>query len=161
MSRKVLTRIEEQMCVCVCGLTVDVQTRGAGHDPGFVLGGHRVPASVFLQGWLDDHTQVATVVLVHAGKEQGPVREQRAEGGGGPISKHLPDSVCVLSQALVLPFPEDLRVGNPGDATLQAHGVTLGHAGVLQLLHEHRHLVHLFGCRGGGGGEEHVNQCFT
>lgn len=146
--------------MCVCGLTVDVQTRGAGHDPGFVLGGHRVPASVLLQGRLDDHTQVATVVLVHAGKEQGPVREQSINSGGWGvgISKHLPDSVCVLSQALVLPFPEDLRVGNPGDAALQAHGVTLGHAGVLQLLHEHRHLVHLFGCW--GGVEERMNECF-
>lgn len=61
------------VCVCVCvtfrvQLTVDVEARGAGHDAGFVLGRHGVPARVFLHGRLDDHAQVATVVLVHAGK---------------------------------------------------------------------------------------------
>lgn len=91
------------------------------------------------------------------GKNRVQLENRGGKEGGGRISKQrLPDSVCVLSQALVLPFPEDLWVGNPGDATLQAHGVTLGHAGVLQLLHEHRHLVHLFGCE---GGEERVNEC--
>lgn len=73
-----------------------------------------------------------------------PVGKQSIKDGR--ISRCLPDSVCVLSQALVLPFPEDLRVGNPRDATLQPHRMALGHAAVLQLLHEHRHLVHLFGC---------------
>lgn len=54
-------------------LTVDVEARSAGNDAGFILGRHRVPASVFLQSWLDDHAQVATVVLVHAGKQEGPL----------------------------------------------------------------------------------------
>lgn len=67
----------------------------------------------------------------------------------------VPDSVCVVSERLVLPFPEDLRVGNPGDATLQSHRVPLGHTCVLQLLHKQGGLVHLFGC-----GEEHVSESF-
>lgn len=71
-----------------------------------------------------------------------------------PSDKRLPDSVCVLRQGLVLSFPEDLWVGNPGDATLQPHRMTLGHAGVLQLLHERGHLVHLLGC-----GRERVTDC--
>lgn len=73
-----------------------------------------------------------------------PVRKQSVEEGHA--SQRLPDSICVLSQGLVLPFPEDLWVGNPRDATLQSHRMTLGHAGVLQFLDERRHLVHLFGC---------------
>lgn len=86
------------------------------------------------------------VIVIPVGKQS--IKE-------GRISKCLPDSVCVLSQGLVLPFPEDLWVGNPRDATLQSHRMTLGHAGVLQLLDEHRHLVHLFGC-----GEERVTESF-
>lgn len=35
-------------------LTVDVQPGRAGHDPGLVLGRHRVPASVVLGGSLDE-----------------------------------------------------------------------------------------------------------
>lgn len=61
---------QAEVPTCVCGLTMDVQTCRAGDDAGFILGGHGVPASVFLQGWLDDHTQVATVVLVHAGRKR-------------------------------------------------------------------------------------------
>lgn len=48
---------------------MDVEACCAGHDASFILGGHGVPASVFLHGRLDDHAQVATVVLVHAGKK--------------------------------------------------------------------------------------------
>lgn len=81
------------------------------------------------------------------------VRKQSIKEGS--LSKCLPDSICVLSQGLVLPFPEDLWVGNPRDATLQSHRMTLGHAGVLQFLDEHRHLVHLFGC-----GEERATESF-
>lgn len=73
-----------------------------------------------------------------------PVSKQSLKEGR--VSKCLPDSLCVLSQGLVLPFPEDLGVGNPRDATLQPHRMPLGHAGVLQFLDEHGHLVHLFGC---------------
>lgn len=62
--------------------------------------------------------------------------------------RRSPDSVCVLRQGLVLSFPEDLWVGNPRDAALQPHRMTLGHAGVLQLLDERGHLVHLLGCGG-------------
>lgn len=70
--------------------------------------------------------------------------------GGGYKSRMkqaslLPDSVCVVSEWLILPFPEDLWVGNPSDATLQSHRMTLSHACVLQLLDEWRGLVHLFG----------------
>lgn len=71
----------------------------------------------------------------------------------GTTADVSPDSLCVLSQGLVLPFPEDLWVGHPRDATLQSHRVALGHAGVLQFLHEHGHLVHLLGCGEEGGAE--------
>lgn len=54
-------------CVADSGLTVDVEARSAGHDACVVLCGHGVPTGVLFQGWLDDHTQVSTVVLVHAG----------------------------------------------------------------------------------------------
>jgi hypothetical protein len=52
-----------------------------------------------------------------------------------------------MCEGLVLPLPEDLWEGHGGDPTLQTYGVTLGNAGVLQLLHEGWGLVHLFGCR--------------
>ena len=50
--------------------TVDVQAGGGGHDARLVLGRDGVPAGVLLHGGLDDHTQVAAVVLVHAGKDE-------------------------------------------------------------------------------------------
>lgn len=59
---------------------------------------------------------------------------------------YLPDSVCVVGERLILPFPEDLWVGNPCDAAFQPHRMTLSHACVLQLLHKWWGLVHLFGC---------------
>lgn len=59
---------------------------------------------------------------------------------------YLPDSVCVVSEGLILPLPEDLWVGDSCDTTLQSHRMTLRHACVLQLLHERRGLVHLFSC---------------
>lgn len=51
------------------GLTVDVESCGAGYNASVIFGRHGVPTSILLHGWLDDHTQVATVVLVHAGKQ--------------------------------------------------------------------------------------------
>lgn len=59
---------------------------------------------------------------------------------------YSPDSVCVVSERLILPFPEDLWVGDPCDTTLQSHRMTLCDTCVLQLLDERRSLVHLFGC---------------
>lgn len=56
-----------------------------------------------------------------------------------------PDSVRVVSEGLILPLPEDLRIRNACDAALQTHGMTLCDARVLQLLDERRGLVHLFG----------------
>lgn len=59
---------------------------------------------------------------------------------------NLPDSVCVVSEGLILPLPEDLWVRDSCNATLQSDRMTLRHARVLQLLHERRGLVHLFSC---------------
>lgn len=51
-------------------LTVDIEASSAGHDACIILCWHSVPTSVLFQGRLDDHTQVATVVLVHAGEKK-------------------------------------------------------------------------------------------
>lgn len=59
----------------------------------------------------------------------------------------LPDPVSVVSERLVLSLPEDLRIRNATDSTFQSDGMTLGHDGVLQLLHERRNLVHFLSCR--------------
>ena len=57
------------VCCAESTLTVDVEACSAGDDACVILGWHCVPASIFFHGRLDDHAQVATVVLVHAGKE--------------------------------------------------------------------------------------------
>lgn len=48
----------------------------------------------------------------------------------------LPDSVCVVSERLILPLPEDLRIGNPRHTALQSHRMTICNARVLQFLDE-------------------------
>lgn len=136
------------------GLTVDVEACSAGHDACVVLGWHSVPASIFFHGWLDDHAQVAAVVLVHAGKEHRHkwLNILRSYLWNKSIwykcwmKQYSPNSVGVVSEWLVLPFPEYLWVGNPSDATLESHRMTFCNTCVLQLLDEWGGLVHLFGC---------------
>ena len=61
-------------------LTVDIQPGRAGHDPGLVLGRHRVPARVILGGPLDEQAHVAVVVLVQAAKDGRGHRARNVSG---------------------------------------------------------------------------------
>lgn len=49
-------------------LTVNIESCCGRDNACFVLGRYRVPARILLQSWLNNHAQIAKVVLVHTGK---------------------------------------------------------------------------------------------